>query len=79
MQIMYFMLNDALVFICKIRNCSAEIMINTFASVHEMYHELYASEIVAGVSSSISPVSSNMHSILSGIYMYLSSYLYIPK
>lgn len=54
-------------------------MINTFASVHKMYHELDASKIIAGVSSSISSVDPNVHSILSEIYMYLSSYLYIPK
>lgn len=76
---MYFMLNDAWVFICKIRNCSTKIMINTFASVLKMYHELYASKIVAEVSSRVSSVHPNMHSILSKIYVYLSSYLYIPK
>jgi hypothetical protein len=54
-------------------------MINTFASVPKMYPELYASEIVAMVLSRIFSIYPNRHSILSKIYMSLSSYLYILK
>lgn len=51
---------------------------STFASVPET-HLAGASQTAAQVSSSLSSVYSNRHSIVSKMCMYLSRYLCIPK